>query len=195
MDQELGITHLASFLVAKRQQCHCAADMDTTSAETSLMSVSVNLTFAGKHGSDIELLSYAYDFEQRTKRRIEPPLTPALESNRIPVRSGETGHAPTLEVRSAERIGKDEVELTGVMSPSSLSKFELEARVDGQVVPRSQIVLTEGTWSLRARFTPYTPVKATYGGYGKVVGNVVVVLVARSPGRAAGKLVLISQDN
>lgn len=160
------------------------------------MLISVNLTFAGKHGGDVELLKYAYDFEQRTKRRIEPPVTPALKLDHTPVKSRETkGPAPTLEVQSAQRVSKDEVELTGVVSALSLSDVVLEARVDGQLVSPSQIVVTGGQWSIKAQFTPYAPAKATYGGYGEVVGNVVVVLLARCAARVVGKLVLISQDN
>lgn len=154
----------------------------------------VNLTFAGKHGSDVALLEVAYDFEQRTKRRIEPPVTPALNLENIPPQSRDiAGQAPTLEVHSAERVSKDEVRLAGRVNATSLSQVELEAQVDGQTV--SQIVVTGGTWSFTAKFTPYVPAKATYGGYGEVVGNVVVVLLARCKGRVNGKLVLISQDN
>jgi Asp-tRNA(Asn)/Glu-tRNA(Gln) amidotransferase A subunit family amidase len=46
----------------------------------------VNLTFAGKVGSDGDLLSWAYEFEQKSRRRVAPPLTPALLSDQIPRR-------------------------------------------------------------------------------------------------------------
>jgi Asp-tRNA(Asn)/Glu-tRNA(Gln) amidotransferase A subunit family amidase len=45
----------------------------------------VNLTFAGKHGQDSELLRYAYAFEQQSKRRVAPPVTPPLDSDIIKV--------------------------------------------------------------------------------------------------------------
>jgi Asp-tRNA(Asn)/Glu-tRNA(Gln) amidotransferase A subunit family amidase len=41
----------------------------------------VNLTFAGKAYEDTKLLEYAYAFEQATKKRIPPPLTPALSTD------------------------------------------------------------------------------------------------------------------
>jgi Asp-tRNA(Asn)/Glu-tRNA(Gln) amidotransferase A subunit family amidase len=43
----------------------------------------VNITFAGKAYEDTRLLEYAYAFEQATKRRIPPPLTPALHTDFI----------------------------------------------------------------------------------------------------------------
>ncbi|KAH6877667.1 amidase signature domain-containing protein [Alternaria rosae] len=43
----------------------------------------VNITFAGKAYEDTKLLEYAYAFEQSTKRRIPPPLTPALPTDII----------------------------------------------------------------------------------------------------------------
>jgi Asp-tRNA(Asn)/Glu-tRNA(Gln) amidotransferase A subunit family amidase len=43
----------------------------------------VNITFAGKAYEDTKLLEYAYAFEQATKRRIPPPLTPALATDII----------------------------------------------------------------------------------------------------------------
>ncbi|OBT92030.2 hypothetical protein VE01_10281 [Pseudogymnoascus verrucosus] len=44
----------------------------------------VNLTFAGKAMDDINLLRYAYAFEQKSRRRVPPPITPPLSSDEIP---------------------------------------------------------------------------------------------------------------
>lgn len=145
-----------------------------------------SLTFVpftpGKHGADVELLKYAYDFEQRTQRRVEPPVTPALESDYVDAKKGDTaGKPPTLEVRSAERVSEEEVMITGTVNGPSCEVI-LEARIDGKTVPASQIEVKEGLWSLRAQFIPYIPAKAIYGGYGEVVGNVLVVLLARCTG-------------
>lgn len=153
--------------------------------------MTVNLTFAGKHGSDVDLLRYAYDFEQRTKRRIEPPVTPALESQHVAAnKCDRAGNAPSLEVHTAERVSEDEVRLTGSVNATEV---KLEIRIDGKAVPTSQIEVKQGAWSLRAHFAPFVPAKAIYGGYGEVVGNVVVVVLAKSAGQVAGKLILISQ--
>ncbi|KAH9862964.1 hypothetical protein J1614_010693 [Plenodomus biglobosus] len=46
----------------------------------------VNLTFAGKAYEDDKLLEYAYAYEQATKNRVPPPLTPALPTDLIALR-------------------------------------------------------------------------------------------------------------
>ena len=43
----------------------------------------VNLTFAGKAYEDAKLLSLAYAYEQGTKARVPPPLTPQLDSDLV----------------------------------------------------------------------------------------------------------------
>jgi Asp-tRNA(Asn)/Glu-tRNA(Gln) amidotransferase A subunit family amidase len=43
----------------------------------------VNLTFAGKAHEDQRLLSFAYAYEQKSKRRVTPRLTPVLDSDRV----------------------------------------------------------------------------------------------------------------
>lgn len=43
----------------------------------------VNITFAGKAYQDTKLLEYAYAFEHATKKRVPPPLTPALPTDVI----------------------------------------------------------------------------------------------------------------
>ena len=62
----------------------------------------VNLTFAGKHGQDAELLTYAYEFEKHTKRRVQPPVTPALPSDNLEIHSdgnvNEVQSMPKLDI-------------------------------------------------------------------------------------------------
>jgi Asp-tRNA(Asn)/Glu-tRNA(Gln) amidotransferase A subunit family amidase len=156
----------------------------------------VNLVFAGKHGDDVQLLKYAFDFEQRTKRRFAPPVTPALEDGVIsmPPGIGKGGSEELgLHVETASRVGKSEVHLRGTVKPSE--DVKLEVYVDGKVVPSSNIEVAAGKWSAQAQFVPFMPPKPLYGGVGKVVGNVVVVVLARSAaGRVVGKLVLIDQE-
>ena len=41
----------------------------------------VNLTFAGKHGQDSDLLRYAYAYEQQSNRRVEPPCRTACDTS------------------------------------------------------------------------------------------------------------------
>ncbi|KJX93750.1 amidase like protein [Zymoseptoria brevis] len=154
----------------------------------------VNLTFAGRNGSDVELLGYAYEYERRTKRRVAPPVTPALGDDSS-VRSAVDGlHGVgelDLHVNAAERVGEDEVRVSGTVQSSG--NVELEVFVDGKAVPASQIGIADGYWSFQAKFIPFEPPTPLYGGVGEVVGNVVVVVLARSAGRALGKLVMLDQ--
>ncbi|KAL1598864.1 hypothetical protein SLS60_008007 [Paraconiothyrium brasiliense] len=71
----------------------------------------VNLTFAGKAYEDEKLLMYAYAYEQRSKARIPPPLTPPLESDMVmgPWRTLPKENMAVLQLTaSAEKILGDE---------------------------------------------------------------------------------------
>ncbi|KAF2437855.1 amidase signature enzyme [Karstenula rhodostoma CBS 690.94] len=57
----------------------------------------VNLTFAGRAYGDGELLGWAYAFEQRSRARVAPPLTPGLESDRV-VGRGVVGRGEEMAV-------------------------------------------------------------------------------------------------
>lgn len=52
----------------------------------------VGLTFAGRAYDDINLLKWAYAFEQKTKNRVAPPMTPPLKSDIISL----SPHSPFL---------------------------------------------------------------------------------------------------
>ncbi|KAF7195262.1 Glutamyl-tRNA(Gln) amidotransferase subunit A [Pseudocercospora fuligena] len=153
----------------------------------------VNLTFAGKHGQDVDLLRYAYDFEQQSKRRITPPVTPALESDRIALKTvpqpGSADEELSLEIASAQRVGETEIEVTGSVSNGAT----IEVFVDGKMLPNSDVTVSDGQWSAKSAFVPFEPPKALYGGVGKVVGNVVIVVLARDGGTAIGKLIFVGQ--
>lgn len=154
----------------------------------------VNLTFAAGHGSDWELLRYAFAFEQGTKRRVEPPVTPRLKSDEIRAAGG-GGQArrtapPVLQVSFARKIGEKRVKVQGNVSGESV---ELEIYIDGQPIA-SPAIGTNGDWSFEADFEPFEPTKALYGGVGQVVGNVNIVILARGEGGGvAGKLVAVDQ--
>lgn len=156
----------------------------------------VNLTFAGKHGQDVALLKYAYDFERQTRRRTSPPVTPALESDEISLRSdlhsrNSTSEHVLLEVSSAERVSETEIKVTGHVKASS--PVTLQVTIDGKVVPSQNVEVQGDRWSVQAQFTRFQPPKAIYGGIGRVVDKVMVVVLAKSGGEVSGKLLLIPQ--
>ena len=155
----------------------------------------VNLTFAGKHGQDSDLLRYAYAFEQQTKRRVAPPLTPALKSDDIALDEKkepitDRAVSPKVTLMSYKVPGeKIKVELSAVGS-------SLEAWVNGK--PMSGMLKKQDNstfWTLEADFVPFEPPKPPYGGYGEHVGKVMVTLLVRGySGIVGGKMLLIDPE-
>lgn len=158
----------------------------------------VNLTFAAGHGADWDLLRYAYAFEQKTQRRFQPPVTPALRSDEIkPAGSAQqrTGAPPALEIASARKTDEKKIKVNGKAKTDNDRPITLEIFVDGQSV-KAPKVAANGEWSFEADFAPFEPRKALYGGVGQVVGNVNVVILARGEqGGVAGKLVTVDQKD
>ena len=157
----------------------------------------VNLTFAGKHGQDAELLKYAYAFEKQTKHRVQPSRTPVLASDRFePVNNRrsegtQAASSPKLAQISVEKHGENRVRLRGSIETQSPMDVKIEVFVDGKAVLESSIEQSEGQWSVDTEYTPFEPPKPIYGGVGLVVGNINIVVMARSKGHVDGKLVMI----
>jgi hypothetical protein len=160
----------------------------------------VNLTFAGRHGQDSDLLKYAYAFEQHAKRRVEPPVTPALESDRLEVGAGSKDQSiskpSSLEFRdlTAKKTSRGQVLVEGSIAAATSSNVKIEAYVDGRRIPDSAISISNGRWSIEAAFTPFAPPKPLYGGVGEVVGNANIVVLARLGEQVAGRLEQVPQD-
>ncbi|RSL71277.1 hypothetical protein CEP53_001520 [Fusarium sp. AF-6] len=111
----------------------------------------VGLTFAGRAYDDAALLRWANAFEKRTRLRIEPPHTPALDSDVIQLKDAPAALSrqarPLVNVETCEvspggtdtlliKIqGKLEVgeDVQGVVSPV------IEVTVNGQDIPSGQI--------------------------------------------------------
>ena len=160
----------------------------------------INLTFAGKHGQDAELLKYVYAFEKYTKHRTKPPVTPSLESDTLHVRKSADANTsaakpPKLVDVSAKKLSSRTVQITGSLEGTSLEGMELEAFVDGVPVPKSHVNFLEKQWTVEAELVTFEPPKPLYGGVGEVVGNVNVIVLAHSGGCVTGKLVTIPQNN
>ncbi|KAF2159340.1 hypothetical protein M409DRAFT_71115 [Zasmidium cellare ATCC 36951] len=162
----------------------------------------LNLTFAGKHGQDTDLLKYAYDFEQSTKRRFAPPVTPALSSDTLnlsaELQPPPTKEPSTIEIKSASTTSTNEIHITASINPTltnTKDPFTISAYIDGKRIQTALEPVHAGEeFSFHAPFTPFTPPKPLYGGVGKVVNNVLVVILAKSATQDAGALVLIDQN-
>ncbi|KFG81937.1 putative phosphoesterase, partial [Metarhizium anisopliae] len=86
--------------------------------------VPVNLSFAGRAYADGDLLRYAYTFEQATRRRVAPNMTPALSSDVIQT---ELLSAAPQAPGKGRRVG---VNVEGERMQISPGTYELQIRVD-----------------------------------------------------------------
>jgi hypothetical protein len=159
----------------------------------------INLTFAGKHAQDSELLKYACAFEAASQRRFRPPGTPERDTDRLP--HSDSSDKPSkstakleLSITSVRRTSKEVLQLSGILEGSTEANVQLEAFVDGQAVAPENISFSNGQWSIDGRVAPFEPKKPLYGGVGLVVGNFNIVLLARCGKAVAGKLVMIPQS-
>jgi hypothetical protein len=98
----------------------------------------VNITFAGKAYEDMKLLEYAYAFEQATKRRVPPPLTPELPTDLIR-RAFHWSHDNKPIIKSITAVVKSPLTANDELSWSLRgnlhelsSEFTVQVYVDGE---------------------------------------------------------------
>lgn len=164
-------------------------------ANTSQMPV--NLTFIGKHGQDSDLLKYAFAFEHQSRRRVAPPVTPPIESDRIQLRGAGTESRPSVfRMRniSAKKTNLNNIRIEGTFEVAPSWSTTIEAYVDGQRVSDAAFSLSGGQWSFDAEFVRYPVPEPPYGGVGQVVGYINIIVLAHSGDRTIGELVQIPQD-
>lgn len=156
-----------------------------------------NLTFAGKHGQDCELLQFARAFEQATAGRQKPPVTPDLPTDVIeakpePKQRRQEYALPKLRIISSRLEGQT-LRLSGTVEAlDDAAQAELEVFVDG----RSVSLMKDGfAWSAVVEVDIFTPAKPLYGGYSVHVGKVNVVVVARGKGGVTAEVLSIDAVN
>ena len=168
----------------------------TVSVTMGLMATSkmpLNLTFAGKHAQDSELLKYAYAFESATKHRSRPLVTPELDTDRFGERAPQeepTGSG-SIALQVEPSLSGKSLTLEGRLETTE--HFEVEAFIDGQAVPSESIQRSGGSFSIHTETIPFHPSKPLYGGVGRVVNNFNVVILARCQGKVAGQLLMVPQ--
>lgn len=164
----------------------------------------VNLTLCSRAGADAELLSYAYSYEQRSRRRQCPGLTPSLLTDHVK-RVERPSRSPICPSQISLKVLERNVDTTefsptiqvrGTVPPSNVA---LEAPIDGVAVENKFIRMdSNGHWVLEAPFSPFVTAQYTYKNhkYIKILAdNVMVVLLARSPdGAVSGEIVLIAPE-
>lgn len=155
----------------------------------------VNLTFCGKAGSDAELLSYSYAYEQQSQRRIAPPLTPALDSDTVRVAASKslnaTNGVPSVDILSCEKRSFDDKHVVHVIGTVQPPSTLLRLYVDGQAVDDSLVsVQQDGKWELQAPYAPFAAPPANFGVDLLASKTMIVVLAGDVQSGVRGQLVL-----
>lgn len=160
----------------------------------------VGLTFASKAYADNDLLRYAYAYEQKSRERVPPPLTPALSTDNIVLTDSHDSTSPrekpelaitSTATSKVDRAGAEErsILLTGTVSSSS-PLVQITAFANGETLPG--LVARDNTWTLRAHHS--TPkVFEKYPTLAPVPRDqlMVVIHAKAANGRSAAKMVLI----
>lgn len=153
----------------------------------------VNLTFAGKAYDDNSLLRYGYAFEVATKRRVQPPLVPGLDSDRLVVDAPahSTSQKPPcilVDKQSKEVHGSDvTISLEGSVSDANLR--ELSCYVNGQPC---DIAEDSGKWSSAVTYPKSERDEPWKRWTSPALNQTIVVITARTKtGATAGKLLLL----
>jgi amidase len=178
----------------------------------------IGLTFLGPAYEDINLLKAAYAYEQVSKKRLAPPRTPAIASDRIPTESVDRTTAaarPSLAITVKATAQKDDDErlellIEGRAATSSATfpcDLYLEVYIDGKSIPASDISIDdpvqdgeEVTRCFRCQHTasrPPTP-KPINEVVGKVARDSTMVIVLARNGKTgwpAGSLKLIHKND
>ena len=171
----------------------------------------MGLTFLTRAYEDVSLLQAGYAYEQISKRRVVPPLTPPLQSDEIP-KHGRTlsGTRPTLSVTKCSATsaadGRLRVSIEGALSAAAAFEGSfsplLDIYIDGQKVPVSLVSVdapTIATQTLsRFRCEHLTAAPPLQDNRNRVIGRVardstMVVVIARNgkEGRPSGYVKLL----
>jgi Asp-tRNA(Asn)/Glu-tRNA(Gln) amidotransferase A subunit family amidase len=119
----------------------------------------VNLTLAGKAYSDAKLLQYAYAYEQKSRRRTSPPLTPMLATDCVLKESAPTGPKRPILSASATKItdepGSVKICVSGTVAGEDSSIIDVY--LDGH---RTNGVQIDGnSWEVIANYEPHNSVR------------------------------------
>ncbi|TWU74307.1 hypothetical protein ED733_005648 [Metarhizium rileyi] len=159
--------------------------------------VPVNLTFAGKAYSDGDLLRYAYAFEEGTRRRVAPKMTPALESDVIPtgVRSVEgRGRRVRVSVegeRTKLSRGIYELQIRGDVDATT-EEVDLQIYVEGRRVDEVLVQRGDnGKWSATIQQTPVIEGRPQGRDAVILADQTLVMVLARCKGTVSGSHVLL----
>lgn len=172
----------------------------------------IGLTILGRAYEDIDILKAAYAYEQASKMRVAPPLTPALVSDIIPSEARKMSRSrPELDVtrcvaRGAPDGGTLTVEIEGTVRETGKDGFKprLEIFIDGKAVEDSEITIESTQQQNVAHFscqhsTTAPPVQdernAVVGQIARDSTMTVILARGHEQGRPDGYLKLIHTSN
>lgn len=141
----------------------------TVSVPMGLMSdtkMPVNLTFAGKAYMDEQLLQYAYAYEQKTRKRTIPPLSPELPTDKISQNSvsavAEAGKRQAVldaSVKKSAEGGKITIMISGSITGNP-GASTIQIYLDGKPAPAIQV--KDGSWNAKEHYEPHGNIKLSY---------------------------------
>lgn len=158
--------------------------------------VPVNLTFVGRAYADGDLLRYAYAFEEKSKRRIAPGLTPPLESDviRTEMKSLSTNKNVRVSVEG-ERVelspGTYKIQIRGDVV--SDTEAQLQVFVDGKELDAGVVKKMPGSgkWSATIESTPVIEGRPQGKDAVILADKTLVVVLAHCEGTVSGACVLL----
>ena len=121
----------------------------------------MGLTFLGRAYDDFNIIKAGYAYEQQSKRRVEPPLTPALESDTLPLDGPVMEKArPELKVVKCIAVPAEGrniiIEVEGAITSATSGGLDTAAAffdpliqiyVDAKSIPTSQIAISPSSQS------------------------------------------------
>lgn len=153
----------------------------------------VNLTFAGKAYDDTELLQYAYAYEQATKKRTSPSLTPALSTDTVTLKDlSPPSNNGRLNLNASVRTTKTSegafaLDFFGTLSVAS-EDTTLQIFIDGQDVYHGKSRTKD--WNVTLKHTPQRPVCLGWDLKPLKEKNLIAIVIARGNGGAVEAEVL-----
>ena len=156
----------------------------------------VNLTFAGKAYDDEKLLAYAYAYEQKSKARIMPALTPALETDVLKRAEGSKGMQNRIELTASLEIGYQDNGLSirvqgNIHSEQPMDRATVEIWLDGSRAAGQAI--DNGNWRFELDHKPERPEVLGWDLQPLRPRPVMVIVVARAYGALTAAVLLWAQ--